>query len=69
MIQFQENTQTDSTAEEWTDPISYDHFHYYWGSSKYNCSKLTLKLKYIEKIFPEIMTLSCTTSYGILAPC
>ena len=43
MIQFQENTRTDSRMEGRTDPISQDLSSYCRGSNKYNCSRLAFK--------------------------
>ena len=40
LIQFQENTQTDTMIKGQRDPISWDTSGYHWGSNKYNCRRL-----------------------------
>ena len=43
MIQFQENTQTDSRMEGRTDPMSQDPYGYCCGLNRYNFSRLAFK--------------------------
>ena len=43
MIQFQENNQTYSKTEGWTDPILQEHSGYHQGYNKYNCSRIAFK--------------------------
>ena len=49
MIQFQENTWTDSRLKGQSDPLSWDPSSYCRGSKKYNCRRLSLKSKIYRK--------------------
>ena len=48
MIQFQENTQTDSTMGGWTDPISLGHSGYRQGPTSTAAVDWDIKVKDIE---------------------
>ena len=48
MIQFQENTQTDSRMEGWGDHISQDSSSYGWGKSQTNTTSADWHLKVKE---------------------
>ena len=43
IIEFEENTWTDGSTEERTDPIALDPSSYHRGSNKCNCSRLAFK--------------------------